>query len=159
MKFPVVLFLLLSGSAVLAAPPSESIRNFHTDEVLEPACGSSELAKLKAASDHLAQAKNPQGAWIVAKAMLCGSRAPTAYMPLLVSLEQYGVNEDPGPTFALVDQKQIEPLRGVAYGVSVEASGDDLSYNYNTAGVCVGGFTLRLVAAQWLLVRMGEACD
>jgi hypothetical protein len=160
MKLPVVLFLLLSGTSVSAVlPPAEPIKNFHTGEDLEPACNPGELARLKAASDRLAQANNPQGAWGIANAMLCGSRAPTEHMPRLVSMEQYGVNEDPGPTFTLIDRKQITPLRGLAYGASVEASGDDLSYNYNTAGVCVGGFTLRLVAGQWLLVRMGEACD
>ena len=160
MKLSVVLFLLLSGTGVSAAPPpTEPIQNFHTGETLQPACNPTELARLKAASDRLVQAKDPQGAWGIAKAMLCGSRAPTDHMPRLVSIEQYGINEYPGPTSTLIDRIQIAPLRGLAYGASVETSGDDLSYNYNTAGVCVGGFTLRLVADQWLLVRVGEACD
>lgn len=160
MKLPFVLFLLLNSTCVSAVPPpTEPIRNFHTGETLQPACNPSELTKLETASNRLAQARNPQGAWAIAKAMLCGSKAPTEYMPRLVSVEQYGVNEDTGPTFALIERKQIAPLRGLAYGASVETSGDDLSYNYNTAGVCVGGFTLRLVAGRWLLVRVGEACD
>ena len=160
MKLPTALFLLAAGTDVPAAtPPTGPIQDFHTGEILQPACIPGELARLKAASDRLTKAIDPQGAWGIARAMLCSNRAPTGRMPRLVSVERYGLDEDSGAALALVDRRHVEPLRGLAYGASVEASGHDLSYHYNTAGVCVGGFTLRLADGRWLLVRLGEACD
>lgn len=75
-------------------------------------------------------------------------------MPRLVSLDEYGVNEDPGPTRALVPRTDPS-TQGVTYGVEVEAVGEDLGLAYHTAGICVGGLTPKPVADQWLLVDTG----
>lgn len=153
---------LFLGSTVAAAQdvsPLEPITHYHTGKVLQSACTTAELVRLKAATTRLAGRQNPSGAWSVAKAMLCNPRPPIGSMPQLVAQEQYGLNEDPGPSFGLVPREAIAGLGGRAYGVVVERAGAGIRFNYNTAGVCVGGFALRFVAGHWLLVESGEACD
>lgn len=147
-------------SASEAEPlPMESIRNFHTDEVLQPACKPAELRRLKGISDSLVPDRNPSGAWRVAETMLCGANLPPHYLPTRVSREEYGAGEDIGPIRTKVPRGEIETLGGYAYGVGIERRGDDLVYFYNTAGVCSGGFTLRYTRPEWLMVEVGEACD
>lgn len=153
--------LLLYGNSVFGQSSDvlQPIRNHWSDEVLLPACTGKELARLRGESDRLSADRNPKGAWLVAKAMLCGNKAPRDHMPELVSQELYGVNEDPGPTYSLAPRDRIEPLRGHVYAARVEASGNDIFYQYNTAGICVGGLKLRYRAPDWLIVRVAEACD
>jgi hypothetical protein len=153
---------LLFFSASLAAQdqlPTEPTKNYHTDATLLAACTKEELSRLETTTASLAQGRNPAGAWAVAKAMLCGKRPPTGSMPKLVAQERYGLTDDPGPTFALVPRAVIDSLNGRAYGVTVESDRADIRFNYRTAGICVGGFTLRPARSLWLLVSAGEACD
>lgn len=138
--------------------PSEPITNFHTGESLQPACTAAERSRIQGVVEGLATQRNSKGAWAVAEALLCG-KAPHANMPKLVAQELYGVEEDPGPTFELVAREGINSLNGVAFGVTVDSIDSDLAFNYRTAGICSGGFTIRYVASQWLLVKIGEACD
>lgn len=151
------------GGALAAAGsepvPMEAIRNFHTEEVLQPACMRAELRRLKAISDELTRSRNPSSAWRVAETMLCGTRLPLHYMPNLISRDEYGIGHDIGPTSTKVPRAEIAALRGYAYGVELQRQEDDLIYRYNTAGVCSGGFTLRYVHPEWLMVEVGEACD
>ena len=151
--------LLLAGSVqAQGGLPSEPINNFHTDESLQPACTAAERSRIQEVVEGLATQRNPKGAWAVAEAMFCG-KAPRGNMPKLVAQELYGVEEDPGPTFELIAREKIDSLNGVAYGVTIESNDPDLAFNYRTAGICSGGFTIRYVAGQWLLVQIGEACD
>lgn len=153
---------LFFSSAAFAAQdqlPIVPIKNHHTGTTLLPACTKDELYRLETATANLALGRNPAGAWAVARAMLCGKHPPAGNMPGLVAQERYGLTDDPGPRYALVPRDRIRPLKGKAYGVTVEADHVDIRFNYSTAGVCVGGFTLRPVHAQWLLVDTGEACD
>ena len=159
MKFLVAACFFFSASlAAQDGIPTQPIKNFHTNKLLLPVCTKEELYRVRAATSSVTKNRNPAGAWAVAEAMLCG-KAPRGNMPKLVAQDQYGVENDPGPVFALVPREKIEPLRGVAYGVTVDKSQSDIVFSYNTAGICVGGFTLRYVARDWLLVANGAACD
>lgn len=161
MKMAIACWVLASAvSASESEPlPMESIQNFHTDEVLQPACKPAEQRRLKGISDKLAGSLNPSGAWRVAETMLCRESLPLQYMPSLVSRDEYGIGDDIGPTWTRVPRAEIETLRGYAYGVEMKRQGDDLTYFYSTAGVCSGGFTLRYAHPDWLMVEVGEACD
>lgn len=153
------LVIILAGTLqVQGELPSEPIRNSHTGQSLQPVCIASERSRVQGAIEELATQRNPSGAWAVAEAMFCGE-APRGNMPKLVAQELYGVEEDPGPTFQLVARDKIASLNGVAFGVTVGSRDSDLAFNYRTAGICSGGFTIRYVAGQWLLVEIGEACD
>lgn len=147
-------------SALLAASlPQEPIRNTFSGKVLPAACTPAELSRLQTATLSAAKSRNPDGAWLVAKSMLCGPTAPIEHMPKVVAAEQYGIGDDPGPILAMTSRDKIRALDGIAYGVTIESDGQYLHYSYSTAGICTGGFTLRFVAADWLLVKSGEACD
>lgn len=147
-------------TALLASSPHQQpILDAFSDAVLAPACTPTELTKLRATTYTRSKGRNPDSAWLVAESMLCGRVAPLKDMPQLVATEQYGIGDDPGPIFALTSRDKIRALDGIAYGVTIEVDGQDLHFNYNTAGICVGSFTLRFIASDWLLVKAGEACD
>ena len=153
------ILLLSNSSAAHDQLQTQPIRDFHTDRTLLPACAKEEIDRLETDVERFAKHRNPKGAWEVARTMLCDQRAPFNNMPKLVSQEQYGLTDNAGQSFSLVPRKRINALKGQAYGVTVEALRSDLRFNYNTAGICTGGFTLRHVSSEWLLVDVGEACD
>lgn len=137
-------------------------RDFHHPDVpMLPACSTSELERLQYET-RLLVGEESQGAWDVAMTMLCGtsdssSRYLRRHMPQMVlSVDllggEFGLDDE------LVERKSIATLRGSAWQTSVEYESGNLTFSYNTNGICLGSFSLRRIQRSWLLVRIGETC-
>lgn len=159
MKRMIGLLLISSPLGAQHLTPTEPLRNYHTGEALPPACSEDELSRLRKKTTSAARHRNATSAWRLVKATLCGERVPLGSMSKLVAQEQYGLGEVPGPAITPVQRENISAFKGQAFGVEVAGTGSDIRLTYNTAGVCVGGFTLRSISSDWLLVNKGEACD
>lgn len=125
------------------------------------ACSSSELRRLEAEVRHIATTQNPDEAWLVSKTMLCGWTAkdrrlirdhtPARYLMKWVVIPDAGR--------AMKSRDTIRPMAGFAYGVRVEATESDIGFSFTSDAISEGGFKLRYVHQQWLIVEVDEAVD
>ena len=125
------------------------------------ACSSSELRRIEADVRKIAAAREPDEAWLVSKTMLCGwaskdrqlirDHTPAKY------LVSWAVIPDEGRS--MKPRSANRPMAGYAYGVRVEATESGIGFGFTSGAASEGGFTLKYVHQQWLIVETGESVD
>ena len=151
-----ILCALLSGTAIAQErAPLEPLRG------LPSGCSNPELRRLEADIRRVAANRDPDQAWLVARTMLCGwsqgerqlirDHTPATYSRYML----FGTDEETSTKA----RNEVSPLAGYAYGVSVEASRSGIDVGFTSSAASSGGFLLKFVKRQWLIVRVDESVD
>ncbi len=141
------------------------VSNYYQKYEMQPVCSESEIARVQGETSKLAKLNNAKQAWSLAFTIFCGnSKASKNYIrrhtPKRILVTEYPGKSDNDVSQVLEHRESFPMLMGSAWEARVESvSNNKLLYSYNAGGVCSGGFELRYVKGNWLVVKSTEACD
>jgi hypothetical protein len=165
---PHLLFLAFLLSALMhgvqAQEPFGPITSFGNEYL--SACAPIEIKKLKRTVLKLAE-QSSNSAWQLTYALLCGvgkqaERLALSHMPIrITSSDSSTGDDDPDHPQKSYVARDIGLMRkGRAWDANaMSLRPNEITIMFTSNEVCVGSFSLRLVAGSWLLVETGSACD
>lgn len=159
-----ILFLLgLSACAITSATPIKSLPSLHTQgEDYDNACIKKELIRLHEDVVRVAENRNPDDAWQITKAWLCGvdgtaSTTINRHSPKKILFTSQDVGSE--VTKELRESGQGLAAQQQAWDASILSESSNLIISCQSNEVCVGSVVLRFNGDRWLIVEFGSSCD
>src|SRR5262245_54126781 len=149
-------------SSVSAGGIPKPLKSLHDDTTLPPTCSSDEQSKLKSSIQKLAGSRNPQQAWNLVEALLCGEgKQAEAYVQQYRAKGLTYTSNDTGEREAVrkVGKNEALILQKQAWGALASGGGDKIHVMYWRNEACVAGFEILFNNQKWRLISLGEACD
>jgi uncharacterized protein YeaC (DUF1315 family) len=158
-----LVFAACHAQQALAAELIAPLKSLHGDHYLLPACGHTGSTELRTAVVMLARDNAPMKAWKLVQHTLCGSRTNSrkyvmAHMPKMLRKDSFETGEL-AESVHLVERSESYMQEGMAWQARGEVEGEKLTITYSPNEACIASFTMIPWKNDWLIVRVGEACD
>lgn len=157
---------LLSPSHSLAGDLPKAIRSPHDGRRYPPACGEKEMRRLRDKVFKLIPSQNPQDAFDLARAMLCGDTKKDEDLvvqrmtnPLVRKSESTGEvgisieSLEPGASLLVRQQAWVNG------DLVASEKADEIVISYASNEACSASFRLKITHGQWKIVELGVGCD
>jgi hypothetical protein len=158
------LFLLgLSACAIASATLIKSLPSLHIQgEDYDNACLKKELIRLHEDVVRVAENRNPDDAWQITKAWLCGVNDTAAatinrHSPKKILFTSQDVGSE--VTKELRESGGGLAAQQQAWGASISSEYLNLIISYQSNEACVASVVLRFNGDRWLIVESGSGCD
>jgi len=149
--------------SVSAGEIPKPLKSLHDDSTLPPACSSDEQSKLKSSIQKLAGPRNPQQAWNLVEALLCGEGKKAEdyvqqYRAKGLTHTSTGTGDE-RTAVRKVGKHESLLLQKQAWGAQASGGVQKIHVSYWRDEACVAGFEILFNNQKWRLISLGEACD